>query len=73
VNIPDPLPLRTIAVPREVTRVAGCDCTGSLELHETPCAIWTLPHEQALAAVNAASDRLREYTAALNARLRSAT
>jgi hypothetical protein len=73
VNIPDPLPLRNIAVPREVTRVTGCDCAGSLELHETRCAIWALPHDQALAAIDAASDRLGEYTAALNARLRSAT
>jgi hypothetical protein len=73
VNIPDPFPLRTIGVPREVTRVTGCDCAGSLGLHETRCSIWALPQEQALAAVNAASDRLREYTEALNARLRSAT
>jgi hypothetical protein len=71
VNVPDPLPLRTIEVPREVTRVDGCDC-GGLEWHATDCALRNLPHEQALAVVDAASQRLREFTAELNSRLHAA-
>jgi hypothetical protein len=72
VSAPDPLPLRTIAIPRKVTHVEGCDCGGSLELHTTECSIRRLPEAQARAAVEAAQDRLRQYTAELNARLRAA-
>jgi hypothetical protein len=69
--IPDPLPLRTIDVPRAGPAVTGCDC-GGLEWHAMTCGLRTLPREQALAAVADANERLREYTAELNARLRAA-
>jgi hypothetical protein len=78
VNIPDPLPLRNVEVPREVTAVAGCTC-GGMTFHRAQtaydppgsgCALWSLPPEQARAAVEAAEERLREFTAALNRRLR---
>jgi hypothetical protein len=80
INVPDPLPLRSIPVPAEVTAVAGCTC-GGLEWHRAQtiydppgsgCALWSLPHEQAQAAVDEALAREREWGAALNARLRQA-
>jgi hypothetical protein len=76
-DVPDPLPLRNIPVPAEVARVDGCTC-GGLEYHwaqsvyDPPgsgCALWSLPHEQVVAAVDAAQDRLAAFTAGLNARL----
>lgn len=76
-NVPDPLPLRTIEVPREVTQVAGCDC-GGIDWHRAPgfghpgCSIWQVPHEQAQAAIDAANAREREFTAELNRKLREA-
>lgn len=79
-DVPDPLPLRSIPVPAEVTAVTGCTC-GGLQWHRAQtiydppgsgCAIWEQPHEQAQAAVDAALDREREWGAALNAKLRAA-
>jgi hypothetical protein len=79
-EVPDPLPLRSIRVPPEVTAVTGCTC-GGVEWHRAQgaydppgsgCAIWSLPHGQAQAAVDEALAREREWGAALNARLRAA-
>lgn len=78
-TIPDPLPLRNIPVPAEVTRVEGCTC-GGLEYHraqtiyDSPgsgCALWALPQDEIRAAVDDALARLDAHTAALNARLRA--
>ncbi len=68
---PDPLPLRSIPVPAEVTRVEGCDC-GGLEWHGAGCSLWSLPCEDQMAAIDAAEARLAAHTADLNARLRQA-
>jgi hypothetical protein len=73
---PDPLPLRTITMPPEVSAVTGCDC-GGVEWHRagtlgnTACSIWSQPEAERLVAVDAALDRKRAFTAALNARLRA--
>jgi hypothetical protein len=78
--VPDSLPLRNIEVPREVTAVAGCTC-GGMTFHRTQtnyeppgsgCALWSLPPEQARAAVEAAEDRLCAFTDSLNVKLRAA-
>jgi hypothetical protein len=69
VNVPDPLPLRNIEVPREVTRVEGCDC-GGMTLHRHDCSLRSLPPGQAQIEIELAQERLRGYTAALNRRLR---
>jgi hypothetical protein len=68
--VPDPFPLRCIPTPPEVTRVEGCTCTGSLDLHEVRCGLFLMPWEQAKAAIEAAQDREQAYTGALNAKLR---
>jgi hypothetical protein len=76
-DVPDPLPLRTIPVPREVTQVDGCDC-GGIEWHRMDgpygpaCSIWSVPHEQAMAAIAASNERERQFGEALNAKLREA-
>lgn len=69
--IPDPLPLRTIVPPAEVTRVNGCDC-GGLEWHRDTCSIWAVPHADALAAVDDAHAREQAFTDGLNRKLREA-
>jgi hypothetical protein len=75
--VPDPLPLRNIPVPPEVTAVTGCDC-GGLEWHRLDsaggpgCSIWELPPGEAAANTAAAPERHREHTDALNASLRAA-
>jgi hypothetical protein len=69
--IPDPFPLRNIPVPAEVTAVAGCDC-GGLTWHADSCSLWDVPTDVAIAAVDAAEDRLRQHTADLNTALRAA-
>lgn len=66
--VPDPLPLRNIPVPREVTRVAGCDC-GGMEWHRTDCSIWDEDAARSEAALEVTRARLEDYTAALNAAL----
>ena len=71
-EIPDPLPLRCIEVPDEVTRVNGCDC-GGLDYHRWDCTIWSLPFDVRMTAVDAARAREQAFTAALNARLRGVT
>jgi hypothetical protein len=76
-DVPAPLPLRTIEVPREVSAVEGCDC-GGLDWHRgaaswsplAPCSIWQLPPDQAQAAIDAAHERMAAFTAELNRRLR---
>jgi|HubBroStandDraft_6_1064221.scaffolds.fasta_scaffold18566_4 hypothetical protein len=70
-EIPDPLPLRCIPVPAEVTSVQGCDC-GGLTFHRTDCSLFSLPPDQARAAVHAAEDREAAWGSALNERLRAA-
>lgn len=77
-EVPDPLPLRNIAVPLEVSGVEGCNC-GGLEWHRTEmfgqgqpgCSIWALTPEQRDAAIKAAHARLSDFTDSLNARLRA--
>lgn len=75
--VPDPLPLRNIPVPAEVTRVEGCTCGGvtfhvAQDRDQPGCAIFSLPPEQAKAAIEAAQDRQAAFTAGLNAKLRAA-
>ena len=70
-QVPDPLPLRTIPVPPEVTAVTGCDC-GGLEWHREDCTIWAVPSADMRAAVDAALGREAAFGAELNARLRGA-
>jgi hypothetical protein len=76
-DIPDPLPLRTIEAPQEVTQVAGCDC-GGLDWHRAAswsypaCSIWQVPRDQAMAAIDDAREREKTFIAALNARLHAA-
>jgi hypothetical protein len=67
-EVPDPLPLRTIPVPPEVTAVAGCNC-GGLEWHREDCTIWSVPADAAMAAVDAALAREQAFSAELNAKL----
>jgi hypothetical protein len=67
----DPLPLRNIPVPAEVTRVEGCDC-GGMEWHDQRCSIWSVAYEDQMVALDAARARLAAHTAALNERLRQA-
>ena len=43
-----------------------------MEWHRTGCALYSLPCDVQVAAVDAARDRLASFTAALNARLRQA-
>ena len=64
--------LPSIPVPKHVTRVQGCDCTGGMDMHESRCAIFRMPGDEALAAVEAAKERLREHTAQLNRELHAA-
>ena len=68
---PDPLPLRSIPVPAEVSRVEGCDCGGQ-QWHRQDCTIFSLPYETAQGAVDASLERERAFTDRLNARLRAA-
>jgi hypothetical protein len=73
--VPDPFPLRCIPTPPEVTRVEGCTC-GGFTFHAAPdrgkpgCGLFSMPWEQAKAAIEAAQDREQAYTGKLNARLR---
>lgn len=71
-NVPDPLPLRTIEVPREVTQVEGCSC-GGLEWHAEGCSIWQLPQDQVLAAADDARTREQAFGDELNRKLREST
>jgi hypothetical protein len=80
-DVPDPLPLRNIPVPAEVTAVAGCTCGGT-EYHRVQsdydppgsgCSIWAVPPAEAQAAIDAARSRVREFTDALTASLRGVT
>lgn len=65
------LSLPSIPVPASVTAVAGCTC-GGLDLHEQRCGIWSVPHAEALAAIDDARSRIREHTDALNRQLHAA-
>ena len=56
-------------VPGGVTAVAGCDC-GGLQFHTDWCTLWDVPADVAIAAIDAAEGRLRQYTADLNTALR---
>ena len=76
-EVPDPLPLRSIDVPPEMSQVEGCDC-GGVAWHRASswsdpqaCSIWSLPPEQAQANIDAAHERERAFTAELNAKLRA--
>lgn len=77
IDIPDPLPLRSIPVPPEVTRVEGCNC-GGVEWHlaeswGTPaCSIWALPRDHVMAAIGESRARRRAFGAALDEKLRAA-
>lgn len=55
--------------PRHVTQVTGCDC-GGLLWHSTRCSLWSVPPGTALRAIESAGERIRAYTAGLNAALR---
>lgn len=57
-------------VPLEITRVEGCDC-GGLDFHRVDCTIFQLDRDRITANVDAARQRLRGYTAAMNKRLRA--
>lgn len=50
-------------VPKEVTRVAGCDC-GGMTMHRKDCAIWNMPDEQRMQVVRESRDRLQMWTSA---------
>jgi hypothetical protein len=56
-------------IPEHVTRVTGCDCGGSYNVHRTDCSIFELPEVEYLANVDEARDRHDAYMAELNARL----
>jgi hypothetical protein len=77
-EVPDPLPLRSIDVPLEVSAVAGCDC-GGIQWHRSSswsdpdgCSIWQLPPDERQANMDDAEARLGAFTDALNAKLRAA-
>ena len=65
------LSLPAIPVPASVTAVVGC-CCGGLDWHAQDCAIWTVSPAEAMAALDDARQRLREYTDNLNRQLRAA-
>lgn len=77
IEIPNPLPLRNIPTPPEVSRVEGCDC-GGVQWHRAPewnhsgCSIWSVPPDQRQASVDAAEERMRAFSAALTVKLRAA-
>lgn len=60
----------SMRVPANVTAVAGCDCGGT-NLHVVTCSIFELPPEQAMAAIDAANNRIQEWTDELNASMAS--
>lgn len=53
-------------VPPEVYAVSGCNC-GGLQWHREDCSIWSIPHAEWMAALDAAEARLAAYVAAMNA------
>jgi len=63
--------LRSVPVPAAITEVAGCSC-GGLDWHKQDCTIWSTPADDAIAAVEAARRRVREYGDELNRQLRAA-
>jgi hypothetical protein len=60
----------TTSIPENVTNVAGCDCGGT-NIHVTTCSIFGLPPDEAMAAIQAANDRIQEWTDQLNASMAS--
>lgn len=76
-SVPGPLPLRTIEVPAELTRVDGCNC-GGLSFHRMPhmghpgCSLLARSRDAQLAAIDAALERVSGFTKALNEELREA-
>ena len=75
-SVPDPLPLRNIPVPPEITRVEGCDC-GGMTFHRAPdrgypgCSLLALPVDRQRAAIAAAEDREAAWNDELNRKLRA--
>lgn len=63
--------LPSIPVPASVSAVAGCSC-GGLDWHREDCAIWSVAPDEALAAVEDARRRLREFGEDLNRQLHAA-
>lgn len=67
-------PLNPPQLSREDRAVAGCSC-GGLHLHAAEtiygkgCTIWSLPREQALAAIEDAEQVVKRHGEMLNARL----
>jgi hypothetical protein len=48
-------------IPREVTAVRGCTCTGSLEMHRIDCAVHDLTEDEYQQVVDEARARLKDY------------
>ena len=64
--------LPSIPAPASVTAVAGCTCSGSIDLHREDCGIWALPPAEALSAIDAAHRRVAEHCDAINRQLHAA-
>lgn len=62
------LHLPVVPTPPEVTRVEGCSCKG-IDWHVHDCTIFSVPPEQAMAAIAAAHRRIQDHTDALNRQL----
>jgi hypothetical protein len=61
--------MQPIPIPREVTRVDGCNCTaGGGKFHVTGCSIFDMPEADRERAVEQAEARVAAFAARLNAR-----
>jgi hypothetical protein len=62
------LHLPTIPVPPELSHVDGCSCSG-LDWHLQDCTIFSVPADQAMAAIAAAHQRMRDHADRLTRQL----
>jgi hypothetical protein len=56
-----------VPIPRAVSAVEGCTCSGGGEHHAARCAVWELPAEVFVARVAAAKDRTGAFAAGVQA------